>query len=116
MKFFREKAKLQKLLSVALQPGGQGRQPHCLAAWGAGRPAAGRPAPRDLCAIFSANFFSEMPQPPRCRAAGPPARQRGGRGISEKKFAEKIARRSLGASRPAAGRPALAAQLRGDRP
>ena len=54
-----------------------------------GRPAAGRPVPA--------------------------ARQRGGRGISEKKFAEKIARRSLGAGRPAAGRPALAARLQGDR-
>ena len=54
------------------------------------------------------------------------ARQRGGRGISEKNFAEKIARRSLGAGRPAAGRsapsgrpaarrPALAARLQGDR-
>ena len=39
------------------------------------------------------------------------ARQRGGRGIFEKKFADKIARRSLGAGRPAAGRPALAARL-----
>ena len=44
------------------------------------------------------------------------ARQRGGIGISEKKFAEKIARRSLGAGRSAAGRPALAARLRGGRP
>ena len=35
------------------------------------------------------------------------ARQRGGRGISEKIFTEKIARRSLGAGRPAAGRPAI---------
>jgi len=35
-----------------------------------------------------------------------PARQRGGRGISEKNFAEKIARRSLGTGRPAAGRAA----------
>ena len=43
------------------------------------------------------------------------ARQRGGRGISKKKFAEKIARRSLEAGRPAAGRPALAARLQGDR-
>ena len=43
------------------------------------------------------------------------ARQRGGRGISEKNFMEKIARRSLGAGRPAAGRPALAARLQGDR-
>ena len=43
------------------------------------------------------------------------ARQRGGRGISEKNFAEKIARRSLGTGRPAAGRPALAARLQGDR-
>ena len=44
------------------------------------------------------------------------ARQRGGRGISEKNFVEKIARRSLGAGHPTAGRPALAARLRGDRP
>ena len=44
------------------------------------------------------------------------ARQRGGRGICEKIFRDKIARRSLGASRPAAGRPALAARPRGDRP
>ena len=46
----------------------------------------------------------------------PAARQRGGRSFCEKNFAEKIAQRSLGASRPAAGRPALAARLRGDRP
>ena len=45
------------------------------------------------------------------------ARQPGGRGLSEKIFAEKIARRSLGAGRLAAGRPApQAARLRGDRP
>src|SRR6185436_15113717 len=43
------------------------------------------------------------------------ARQRGGRGISEKNFAEKIAPRSLGAGGPAAGRLALAARLQGDR-
>ena len=51
---------------------------------------------------------------------------RGGRGFCEKKFAEKIAQRSLGAGRPvagrpappgrpAAGRPALAARLQDDR-
>ena len=56
-----------------------------------------------------------MPRPPRCRAARLAARQQGGRGISKKNFAEKIARRSLGAGRPAAGRPALAARLQGDR-
>ena len=44
------------------------------------------------------------------------ARQRGGMGICEKNFREKIARRSLGAGRPAAGRTVLAARLRGDRP
>ena len=43
------------------------------------------------------------------------APQREGRGISEKNFAKKIARRSLGAGRPAAGRPGLAARLQGDR-
>ena len=35
------------------------------------------------------------------------ARQRGGRGICEKNFREKIPRRSLGAGHPAAGRPAV---------
>ena len=60
---------MQKLRPVAPQPGGQDRPPRCRAAWGAGRPAAGRPAPRDLRAIFSAIFFSKMPLPPRCRAA-----------------------------------------------
>ena len=44
------------------------------------------------------------------------ARQRGGRGISEKNFTEKIVPRSLEAGRPVAGRPApQAARLRGDR-
>ena len=43
---------------VALQPGGQGRPPRCRAA-----------APRDLCAIFFANFFSQKPLPPGSRAA-----------------------------------------------
>ena len=46
-----------------------GRSPRSWAAR-AGRPAAGRPAPMDLRAIYSAKFFSEMPLPPRCRAAG----------------------------------------------
>ena len=45
------------------------------------------------------------------------ARQRGGRGFCEKNFAEKIARRSLGAGRSAPGRPApQAARQRGGRP
>ena len=54
------------------------------------------------------------------------ARQRGGRGFCAKTFTQIIARRSLGAGRPAAGRPAppsrpaagrpvLAARLLGDR-
>ena len=62
--------------------------------------------------IFDSEIYKNIPRPPRYRAAGtwPP-----GRGIYEKKFAEKIARRSLGAGRPAAGRPALAARLLGDR-
>ena len=53
--------------------------------------------------IFDSEIYKNIPRPPRYRAAGtwPP-----GRGIYEKKFAEKIARRSLGAGRPAAGRPA----------
>ena len=47
----------------------------------------------------------------------PVARPQGGRGIFEKKFAEKITRRSLWAGRPAAGRPApQAAWQRGGRP
>jgi len=41
------------------------------------------------------------------------ARQRGGRGISEKKFADKIVRRSLGASRPAAGAAGLGSRTTG---
>ena len=45
----------------------------------------------------------------------PGGRDLAGMGISEKNFAEKIAHRSLGAGRPAAGRPALAARLQGDR-
>ena len=39
----------------------------------------------------------------------------GRQGLLWKKIAEKIAQRSLGAGRPAAGRPALAARLQGDR-
>jgi len=45
---------------VALQPGGLG----------AGRPAAGRPAPRDLRANIFAKVFSQKPLPPRSGAAG----------------------------------------------
>ena len=67
---FAKRAKLQKLRPVAPQPGGQGRPPRCRAVWGAGRPAAGRPVPRDLRAIFSAKIFAQKPRPPRCRAAG----------------------------------------------
>ena len=45
------------------------------------------------------------------------ARQPGDRGFCEKKFAKIFARRSLGAGRPAAGRPAPeAARQRGGRP
>ena len=71
--------------------------------------------------IFDLQIYKNIPRPPRA------ARQRGGRGISEKNFVEKIARRSLGAAarqrggrppkppgsratgpgRPAAGRPAV---------
>ena len=40
---------------------------------------------------------------------------RGGRGFCIKTFAKIFARKSLGAGRPAAGRPALAARLQGDR-
>ena len=40
----------------------------------------------------------------------------GGRGFCAKTFTKIFARRSLEAGRPAAGRPALAARLRGDRP
>ena len=40
---------------------------------------------------------------------------RGGRGFCAKTFVKIFARRSLGAGRPAAGRPALAARLQGDR-
>src|SRR6185369_2822393 len=55
VKFFRKRVKLQKLRPIAPQPGGQGRPARCRAAR-AGHPAAGRPTPRDLRAIFSANF------------------------------------------------------------
>ena len=41
---------------------------------------------------------------------------RGGRGFCAKTFTKIFARRSLGAGRPAAGRPTLAARLQGDRP
>ena len=45
------------------------------------------------------------------------ARQRGGRGICEKNFRDKIARRSLGpVARQRGGRPSLAARQRGGRP
>ena len=65
-------------------------------------------------------------RPPRCRAAWGPAGPlsddrdlvaplRGGRGFCIKTFAKIFARKSLRAGRPAAGRPALAARLQGDR-
>ena len=63
-----------------------GRSPRSRAAWGAGRPAAGRPAPRDLRAIFSVNFFPEMPLPPRCRAARSRPPDSGAAGVYSCKF------------------------------
>ena len=53
---------------VAPQPGGQGRPPRCRAAR-AGRPAAGRPAPRDLRANNFTKVFAQKPLPPRSGAA-----------------------------------------------
>ena len=52
----------------------------------AGHPAAGRPAPMDLRAIFSANFFSKMPLPPRCRAARSRPPGSGAAGVYSCKF------------------------------
>ena len=61
-------------------------------------------------------IYRNIPWPLRCRAAGSWTPGSGAAGaFLEKKFAEKIARRSLGAGRPAAGRPAQAARLQGDR-
>ena len=63
--------------------------------------------------IFDLEIYRNTP---RCRAARswPPGNGAAG-AFLKKNFAEKIARRSLGAGRPAAGRPALAARLQGDR-
>ena len=47
-------------------------------------------------------IYRNIARPPGSGAAG---------AFVKKKFAEKIAQRSLGAGRPAAGRPALAARL-----
>ena len=46
----------------------------------------------------------------------PPAPLSGGRGLSAKKVDKKLRRGPWRTGRPAAGRPALAARLRGDRP
>ena len=66
--------------------------------------------------MFVFEIYMNIPRPPHCRAAGtwPPVSWAAG-AFLKKKFAEKIERRSLGAGRPAAGRPALAAWLQGDR-
>ena len=57
-----------------------GRPPPSRAAWEAGRPAAGRPVPRDLSAIFFPLFFADKPLPPGSRAARsrPPGSGAGG--------------------------------------
>ena len=46
-----------------------GRPPPSRAAWEAGRPAAGRPVPRDLSAICFPLFFADYPLPPGSGAA-----------------------------------------------
>ena len=48
----------------------KGRPPRCRAAWEAGRPAAGRPVPKDPSAICFRLFFAGQPLPPGSRAAG----------------------------------------------
>ena len=94
-----------------------GRSPRNRAARGAGRPAAGRPAPRDLRAIFSANFFQKCPCRPAAGRPGPGRPAAGRQGLTCKKRRKKFADRSLGTGRPAAERPApKAARLRGGRP
>ena len=60
--------------AAAPLPGGRGLPPCCRAAWGAGRPAVGRPV---LQRLFCKNFreiFTEKPMPPRSGAtrSGPP--------------------------------------------
>ena len=52
-------------------------------------------------------IYRNIPRPPRCRAAGtwPPVRRAAGANL-QKKRENKIAARSLGTGRPAAGRPA----------
>ena len=54
---------------VTLLAGGQDPPPHCRAAWGTGRPAAGRPVLQGPRRKFSAKLFTEKPLPPGSGAA-----------------------------------------------
>ena len=67
--------------------------------------------------IFELEIYRNIPRPPGCRAAGtwPPGCRAAGANLQKKE--NKIAARSLGTGRPAAGRPASqAARLGGARP
>ena len=66
--------------------------------------------------IFSFSKFTGIyPAAPLLGGRNLVAPLRGGRGFCVKTFAKIFTRKSLGADRPAAGRPALAARLQGDR-
>ena len=80
-----------------------GRPPSCRVARGAGRPAAGRPAPGTCLQIFS-SFFAFKSLPPGGR--GLAARHMGGRGLSVKKDDKKLHTSPWGpAARQRGGRP-----------
>jgi len=66
--------------------------------------------------IFDMKIYRNIPRPPRCRAAGtwPPGCRAAGAYLQKKR--KKIADRSLGTGRPAAGRPASQAARLGGRP
>jgi len=61
---------------VALQPGGLG----------AGRPAAGRPAPRELRANIFAKIFAQKPLPPRSGVTRSRSSGSGAAGVYSCKF------------------------------
>ena len=62
------------------------------------------------------NLHEYTPTTPLPAGRNLAARQPGGRGLSVKKLDKKLHRGPCRTSRPAAGRRALAARLRGDRP
>ena len=74
---------------VTLLAGGQDPPPHCQAAWGAGRPAAGRLVLQGPGRKFSTKHFAEKPLPPGSGAARCRPPDSGAAGVYFYKFQKK---------------------------